>query len=188
MRKLSLLFVALLMSSTFLAQEHLDFRGVPIDGRFDNFIVQMESIGYEIEYKNDYGAIMTGRFTNKNVKLIVLSTPKTNTVWKVSVAFEEAVSWSSLKSSYKEYKQLYTKKYGIGDSYEFFIDPYYDGDGYELQALELEKCRYMTFFETTNGTIAIELNKSKCLQIGYEDKINSKLAENEKTSSALDEI
>ena len=188
MKKLVLLFTVMLMSTTSFAQEHLDFRGVPIDGHIDDFVSKMEGLGYTLEKKVDNAVIMEGRFTNKDVNVYILSTPQTNTVWKVAVYFDEATSWSSIKNSYREYKDLYKKKYGVGESYEFFSDPYYEGDGYELQALRKEKCNYVTYFEPATGYVTVKMSSSECIVIAYEDKVNTELKKKEQTSSALDEI
>lgn len=188
MKKLALLFAVMLMSTTFFAQEHLDFRGVPINGHVDSFIAKMEGLGYTLEENSDGVAMMEGKFINKDVDLFIVYTPQTNTVWKVGVFFDKATSWSSIKSDYREYKELYKKKYGEGKSYEFFSKPYYEGDGYELQAVRKEKCRYTTFFECATGNITVEISSSERILISYEDGINVKLNRSEKTSSALDEI
>lgn len=188
MKKLVLLFAVMLMSTTFFAQEHLDFRGVPIDGHIDAFVSQMERLGYTVDKRIDNSAIMNGKFTGRDVELYIFSSPKTNTVWKVVLYFDKG-SWSSLKSSYFEYKGLYTQKYGKPtSSYEFFSDPYYEGDGYELQALRKEKCHYLSIYKLEIGSIAVQLSEYEQLKLVYEDNINCELKNIEQTSSALDEI
>ena len=48
--------------------------------------------------------------------------------------------------------ELFTKKYGEPkDHFEFFSSPYYEGDGYELQALRKEKCNYISFWTLDKG-------------------------------------
>ena len=171
------------------AQEHLEFRGIPIDGNLTNFVSKMKSIGYTVEAEDGNVVLMKGKFTNRDATLLVCSSVKSHTVWKVCVLFDEASSWNSLKSDYLEYKELFTKKYGkSSDCYEIFLDPYYEGDGYELQALRNEKCYYVTFFENSIGYVSVEMKKSERLGFNYEDKINSKIYSKEKDSSALDEI
>lgn len=188
MKKLALLFVAMLMSATFFAQEHLDFRGVPIDGHIDNFVSKMEGLGYTLDNKSDKSAKMSGQFTGRNVELWIFYTRKTHTVWKVVMYFDES-SWSSLKSDYFEYKKLYTQKYGKpSSSYEFFSKPYYEGDGYELQALKKEKCHYLSIYKLETGSISIQISEFEQLKLAYEDGINADLMTEEKNSSALDEI
>ena len=86
------------------AQEHLEFRGIPIDGNLTNFVSKMKSIGYTVIDEEDNLVFMKGKFTNRDVKLLVCSSVKTHTVWKVCVLFDEARSWSSLKSEYKTFK------------------------------------------------------------------------------------
>ena len=177
------------LSLSSFAQEHLDFRGVPIDGHLDDFVSKMETMGYTVKQREGEIVIMTGQFTNRDVELWIVSSSQTKTVWKVIIDFSKSSSWSSLESSYFEYKDLYIKKYGsTKNSYEFFSKPYYKGDGYELQALRKDKCTYATFFKTANGTSAVKLTKFENLQIGYEDKINADKSSQEKTASALDEI
>jgi len=74
---------------------------------------------------------MNGKFAGKYCEIIITSTPKTNTVWKVSAYFPKETSWLSIKSSYDSYKDQYQQKYGIpSKSYNFFSDPYFEGDGY----------------------------------------------------------
>ena len=149
----------------------------------------MKSIGYTVIDEEGNLVLMKGKFTNRDATLLVCSSVKTHTVWKVCVVFEEARSWSSLKSDYLEYKELFTKKYGkSSDSYEFFSSPYYEGDGYELQALRNEKCHYITIFENNVGYVGVQMKTSERLGIDYEDKMNSKISSKEQDSSALDEI
>lgn len=189
MKKVITLFAAMLLSLSLFSQEHLDFRGIPIDGHIDNFVAKMKTLGYVLDNKEDDAVIMKGKFTNRDADIFILCTPKTKTVYKVFIDFDKEASWSSLKSRYFDYKELYIKKYGATDnSYEFFSKPYYEGDGYELQALKLEKCTYATFFKTSKGIVAVELTKYECLRLVYEDKINIELRENERTASALNEI
>ena len=188
MKKLALLFVAMLMPTMFFAQEHLDFRGVPIDGHIDDFVSKMEGLGYVLDKKADNIATMNGKFTGRDVELYVFSSLKTKTVWKVVMYFDKG-SWSSLKSDYFEYKKLYTQKYGKPSaSYEYFSDPYYEGDGYELQALRKEKCHYFSMYNVEAGLLAVQISEYEQLKIAYEDKANTELKRNEQTSSALDEI
>lgn len=189
MRNFFTLFVVMLLSLPVFAQEHLDFRGVPIDGHLDDFVTKMEGMGYTVKQRDGEIVMMTGQFTNNNVELWIVSSRQTKTVWKVVVDFSKNSSWSSLKNSYFEYKNLYTKKYGSNNkAFEFFSKPYYEGDGYELQALRGEKCTYATFFLAENGTITVALTKFENLQIRYEDKTNADKSSKEKTASALDEI
>ena len=189
MKKFFTLLAVMFLSYSLFAQEHLDFRGVPIDGQLTDFLSKMEAMGYSVASKDDNVVTMKGKFTNRDAELFIIATPVTKVVWKVIVDFDKATSWESLKSSYFEYKNLYITKYGKPkNDFEYFKKPYYEGDGYELQALRKEKCTYATYFETPNGYVAVKLTSFECLRIAYEDNINSELDTREKTSSALNEI
>ena len=168
---------------------HLEFRGIPIDGKIDSFVNKLERLGYTVSKQAGSNVIMKGTFAGKDATLFILGTPKTNTVWKVAVNFSEASSWSSIKSDYKYYKEMFTKKYGTPkDVYEFFAKPYYEGDGYELQALRVEKCFYFTSYEVTGGTIVVQMSRFEYIQIIYEDSQNYTIKSNEENDAVIDDI
>ena len=188
MKKLLFLFV-MLMPVALIAQNHMEFRGVPINGHRDSFVSEMKKLGYSEVYRNETGIAMKGQFTNKDADIIILASAKTKTVWKVAAQIDEDASWSKLKSDYFYYVELYTSKYGQpSDHFEFFSSPYYEGDGYELQALRKDKCTYSTFFTTNSGTIMVKITNSGRLSLEYEDKINSNQDSKEKERSVLDDI
>ena len=189
MKKILSLIIVALMPLFVFSQEHMDFRGVPLDGDLNSFIGKMKELGYTLNKLDGDVAIMKGKFTGEDVDLYISATPKTKTVCKVNLYFSEKSSWNSLKSQYEEYKELFSKKYGENKkSYEFFSKPYYEGDGYELQAVRKEKCTYSTFYDTPRGYIAVQISKFECLLVGYEDKINIELRSTEKDSKNLNEI
>lgn len=172
------------------AQEHMTFQGIPIDGSLDSMITKLEGKGFKRDKHvyDDNTAIMTGTFTGKEGTLVICATPKTNVVWKIAVFFEKKDSWYSLESDYKEYKEAYTTKYGKPKKhYEFFSDPYYEGDGYELQACRLGKCHYLSIWELNTGTIGVNISNGY-LSLGYEDEQNRTLSENEEKNSVMDDI
>ena len=71
-------------------------------------------------------------------------------------------------------KKIITEKYGEPDKgYEFFSDPYSLGDGYELQAVRLEKCFYLQVWNANekfpNQTLAVRMNKGLYVSLVYEN-------------------
>lgn len=65
---------------------------------------------------------------------------------------------------------------------------YYEGDGYELQALKNDKCTYSTYFKTEKGTLNVAITSSGNLSLGYEDKINTEIQTEEKNNADLNDI
>lgn len=102
--------------------------------------------------------------------------------------FNEHTSWYSLKSEFLEVVKYYKAKYKSISSSRTFIDPYYEGDGYELQGVSMDKCFYYERFEAEGGKISIEISDMKRVQIRYEDKNNAKKNEQETIAINLDEI
>ena len=133
---------------------------------------------------------MSGVFTGKEATIYVLFSPKTETVWKVGVTFsQDGNDWSTIKNNYLEYKQYYINKYGeTHDDFNFFSSPYKENDGNEIQAIEEDKCHYSCYFELEEGSIAINISSYKNITISYEDAINLKKMELEKSSIIYDDI
>ncbi len=188
--RIALVFVCSLISTCILSQEkHLEFRGIPLDGSLSSFEEKMDSIGYDIILIQDHAVVMEGEFIGKKANLFIFSSPITDNVWKVVVSFGKEISWSSLKYEYRKIKDLYTQKYGKSShSFEFFTNPYYEGDGYELQALRNEKCTYVAYFELVEGTIAVRMNSEGSIGIVYEDGINVDKAKKERENNIMNEI
>lgn len=184
MKKIFGLMLLCAISISVSAQEHLTFKGVPMNGHITTFVSKLKSLGFKEVASADYFALVEGEFGGNECQVAIFGSKKSKVVHKVAVILDESSSWYSLKSKYNEYKELLTSKYGKGTSFEFFSDPYYEGDGYELGAVRNDKCTYSTIFDTPNGDIAIAIvNAGKpCTTLGYIDKINDDIAEKEEKS------
>ncbi len=180
---------------------HLCFRKIPITGNVELFIHQLITLGYVVTqpYSDEYNiALLSGSFAGiTNCQIIVVGTPATRITCRVVVSLPSKQVWYNLKSEYEDYKQKLTKKYGRPESYEYFMDPYSEGDGYELTALFSEHCHYMSFFkeqQVINGTVAdigtivLKLSTDARVSLTYEDTINSDKGENEKNAIADDDL
>lgn len=184
----------------FLQEEgkHLTFRDVPIDGSLRAFTSRIEKKGFTLVYTSadKSGAALTGKFIGKDVTLIVVTSAKTNTVWKVAVDFEDQMSWYSLRSDYRDLKNSLTVKYGSPTSFEYFRSPYEEGDGYEMTAIYAEKCVYVSYFDVKEndkvvGTIALSIEKHNSqgyISLRYEDAVNASMARSEKNANIYDEL
>lgn len=162
MKKIFVLACAILFAIAAQAQEHMTFKGISMNCTLSSFVSQLTAKGYTKLYMNEKGAVLSGDFAGKqDCKIFVLGTSSSKVVWKVAVKFPEKVSWHSLKSEYNTLKESYTEKYGNPQTFEYFSTPYYEGDGYELQALSLEKCTYSSFFSSPQGIINLEITNEK---------------------------
>lgn len=184
-----LLFTVLFSISK--AQEHMMFMKIPIDGTLSGFAAKMKAKGFTQIAADKNLIVMEGEFMGKECEIGLHGTIQTNVIWKVSVFLKKSyTSWYSLKSEYKRIVDSYTEKYGFPtDKYEFFSRPYYEGDGYEIQALKVGKCTYSNFWmNVEEGNIEISMTQSAKIKIGYEDLINGEKQEEEKQKQINDDI
>lgn len=191
MKKLLLLFAFVFSINIIGAQNaHLTFKDIPIDGNVKDFADKLSEKGFtQVKGLEDDMIIMKGKFADFDAEVLLLATPKSKIIWKVSVLSEEYTSWGSIKSDFEKYKELYIKKYGKPSTdFHHFYRPYYEGDGYEMQALKLEKCTYATIFKIPEGTIMVRMRESGDISFVYEDKINVKIKTLESEQSMLNDI
>lgn len=147
------------------------FDGVNISGDLPTAISKYKAKGYTFEKFIDNGAILKGKIAQTPIELFIFVTPKTKKVYKVVGYLDEDISWVSLKGTYNRFHEIITNKYGTPDgNYEDFTTPYYEGDGYELSAVGLEKVNYSAYWLNKLGlNIGIEISKFKQVKISYEN-------------------
>lgn len=176
------------------AQQHLTFKSIPIQGSLSEFVGKLKAQGFVVENKYDTGISMKGSFVGfKDCSIIIMATAQTQTVWKVAAFLPDQSSWSSTCSRYEEFKEKYTNKYGKpSEEFEFFMSPYELGDGYELQAIALDKGAWSSYWVSDLGTIVVEINASNnssgWVRLAYEDAEGVKIMKSEKNAIIDDDI
>lgn len=195
MKKILITLCIIMLSFAMRAQEHMTFMGIPIDGKISAFVQKLEDKGFTyIRTREDGVACLTGSFAGKrDCRILVVSSIRSLTVWKVVVSFPSKSSWGSVKDEYQTVKSLYSRKYGEPeDVFEFFITPYYEGDGYEIGAISIGKAHYESFFKTNDGYIHLAIDageyRSGYVTVEYEDGINVKIKRQEEESSISEDI
>jgi hypothetical protein len=170
MKKYILSIILLVSVSAISAQS---FDGVPISGDLPTAIAKYKAKGYVLSKYIEQGAIIKGRVAGRDIELFVFVTPKTKKVCKVVAFFDEETSWYSLKSTYNTFYDILTEKYGYPDDrYSKFLDPYYEGDGYEMSAVGLDKTLFAAYwYKKDNLTVAVEISKYKQVKLVYENNI-----------------
>lgn len=160
------------------------FNGVPIKGNLQTCIANFKQKGFTFIKYNEYGATMSGVVANKQVELYIMVTPKSKMVCRVLIYFSKQISWARLYSQYSEVKEMLTLKYGEPDyNVETFITPYQLGDGYETNAVELEKCNYNSIWLNRNNTnILVEISEYLQIYLSYENNENMGIKKIEENS------
>ena len=170
------------------SKTHIKFMGTELNNAVDLAMLDLQKKGFELLDIRKEGYALSGKFMNRNSTIMLHATPKSNNIYKVSIFFDEEKSWYGLKSEFLNIVKSYRTKYKCIDSGRTFLEPYYEGDGFELQGVAKDKCCYFDEYQTEGGTIYIEISDLKCIKIQYKDSFNSKLNEKETISEYLDEI
>jgi hypothetical protein len=162
--------LAILFSTATFGQT---FDGVSISGDLPTAISKYKAKGYTLVNTFPQGVKLKGRVASREIELFIFVTPKTKKIFKMAVYLTEETSWFSLRQTYIDMLNSFKNKYGEPDDDEAkFINPYYLGDGYELQAVELEKIDYHAYwFRRDNLTVGIEISKYKQVKLIYENNI-----------------
>ncbi len=161
--------IVIVFSSIFASAQSFD--GVPISGDLPTAISKFKAKGYTLVKYLDNGAKLTGSVAFSDVEVYLSTTPKSKKVFKCTIYFNERATWSNLKSDYKKYYEILVEKYGLPDNkLEKFDSPYYEGDGYEMTAVGIEKCSYFSLWlRKDNLNIGLFVSKFKQVEMIYEN-------------------
>ncbi len=180
---LSVLFFALAFISSFAqpksdSSQHLTFKGVPIDGTLNDYVLKMKMSGFVHKGTEDGIAVLEGDFAAyKNCTIEVSTLKQTDLVSKIKVAFPKREDWSSLSENYFNLKELLTEKYGNpSENVENFQSYTPESDGSKMSAVKLDRCNYFCYYKTDNGTIQLSIENNRMrnafVKLAYFDKIN----------------
>ena len=108
------ILLSLLLCVTFYtnAQDHLTFKGIPIEGSMTTFCQKLKAKGFTQMGKDKNITLFTGDFTGRQATIGVGASDDGKNVFSVVVLFDPSKEWNSLVSTYDYYKDLYTRKYG----------------------------------------------------------------------------
>ncbi len=158
---------------------HLKFKGVPIDGKLENFVSRMKRKGFQHIATQDEVEILQGDFADfKKCTIYVTALNNKDLVSNISVAFPEQEQWVYLYGDYKHLKELLTEKYGnpsaCTEEFQGSFEPRKEGD--KMLKVKFDGCKYETRFTMNNGEIVLWIEHegmSSCfVMLSYNDKAN----------------
>ena len=168
-------------------QEHLKFKGVPINGSLQEYVTKMKTAGFTLTKTEKDFATLQGDFAGfKNCKITVATIKPMDLVNTINVAFPSRDEWSELESDYRQLKTMLQHKYGAPsgcvEKFDMDIDGMdVDGMGLmnvaKIMFLMHNQCTWYTAFHTRDGDIrlSIEYKDNDCfVQLDYYDRLNSK--------------
>lgn len=112
MKKLIIFSILLFSAVNIKAQEHLSFKGIPIEGSVTEFCQKLQAKGFTSIGQKDNVSMFIGDFTGREATIGVTATDDGKNVFGVLVGFNPSGEWNRLVSTYDYYKNLYTRKYG----------------------------------------------------------------------------
>ena len=180
-KKILTLFFTLTTALTFAqTSEHLSFKGVPIDGTLNEYVMKMKQNGFTMYGTENGMAMLKGDFASYKDCMIGVATLKgKDLVSKINVVFPEQKSWALLSSNYFNLKEMLTEKYGQpSESVEKFTSYEPEDDGSKMTQVHLDACNYFTTYETDKGNIQLTIKgdiSSAFVVLSYFEKINSNI-------------
>jgi hypothetical protein len=142
------------------------FSGLTIGGSLATFNQNMITKGYLLNKRvAPHIYYYTGKIATENVEVFVFATPTTKQVAKVSVFYPKNTTFESINNKFDQKKDVLTSKYGSPDKcHNYFESPYELGDGYEENAIQLEKYVNSCFWHI-NDNFDMSLSVTKYMQV-----------------------
>lgn len=140
------------------AQEHLSFKGIPIEGSLTAFCQKLKAKGFTSIDNNLM--LFTGDFTGRNATVGVTATDDGKDVFAVVVLFDPSGEWKTLVNTYDYYKNLYTRKYGKPSISKEKNPAYSDSNTALMAEVHQGTVVYGSAWETIGGDIQLSIEKS----------------------------
>lgn len=160
MKKFLVTITLIFAVTNILAQEHLSFKGIPLEGSVTEFCRKLKTKGFTQVGRDNNVTMFTGDFTGRKAIVGVGATDDGKSVHSVIVAFDESKEWNVLVNTYDYYKDLYTRKY----SEPSVCQEYNPSDSNSNISLMYElgegTVTYASAWNITGGTIELSIEKA----------------------------
>ena len=180
MKKLLISLFVILYTTIGQAQEHLTFKGVPIDGTLDTYVANMKKAGFTFIGEDNGIAMLRGDFAGyRNCTIGVVTLKSIDIVNRISVLFDSHQDWNNIYINYSSLKEMLTAKYGkyadCVEKFEGYSQP--RDDNGKMHELTMDRCKFYTIWKTDKGSIELEIIKGNLgggmVRLSYWDKINT---------------
>lgn len=166
MRKFLVPLTLLFTVINLLAQEHLSFKGIPIEGSMTEFCQKLKTKGFTQIGQNNNLTLLTGDFAGKKSKVGVGATDDGKNVHSVVVIFDESSEWNTLVNTYDYYKDLYIRKYGEPSVCQEHNPSSRNTNTSLMYELRQGTVTYASAWDVSGGTIELYIEKA-----GYSDGV-----------------
>lgn len=189
MKKVLVTFALLLAVTGIMAQEHLSFKGIPIEGSMSAFCQKLKTKGFTSIGRDGTMAFFKGDFAGRNTNIGVVATDDGKNVYGVAVLFDPSEEWNTLVKTYDYYKDLYTRKYGDPTISKEYNPAHSDSNIALMAEVHQGRVVYESAWEVPGGDIQLCIKKSTGIYEGmvvirYRDSQNAEA----KIQNDLDDI
>lgn len=159
------------------AQEHLSFKGIPIEGSMAAFGQKLKAKGFTQIGRDRNITMFTGDFTGRQATVGVGATDDGKNVFSVIVVLDPTKEWNNLVNTYDYYKKLYIRKYGE-PSVSMENNPSHSESNTSLMAEVYQgTVEYVSKWNVPGGDIRLSIEKSSgiyegMVMIRYNDSQN----------------
>lgn len=189
MKRISATLMLLFAAICVMAQEHLSFKGIPIEGSMTSFCQKLKAKGFTSIGSDNNITLFTGDFTGRKATVGVTATDDGKNVFAVVVFFDPSGEWNTLVSTYDYYKDLYTRKYGEPTFSKEKNPAHSDSNTALMAEVHQGTVVYGSAWEVTGGDIQLSIEKTSgvyegMVMIRYRDSQNVE----DKIKKDLDDI
>lgn len=163
MKKIVCSIFAIALFSCAVAQEHLTFMDVPIDGTLDQFKKHATDKGLTYVQRVSGVDFFFGNYLDYDCVVGSVSLESQDLVYSVLACIFTNEDWQSLQKNYSDVKNKLTKEYGKPKEEEekFLVSARTDEE--KFQAVVDNKCSYNASFVTKLGEIDVSVTVTEGL-------------------------
>lgn len=181
MKRVVIIFFSLLFSIMMMGEKHMMFRSLPIDGDLKTAVKEVKKWGFMgMKIKNM--AVLMGTLEGEDVMITLMATPKSNTLFSVSVIYEGVETWNEQMIMYERIKVSIAAKYGEPTDIINEWESPYSINNNPMQAFKEGKAMYGVVYSTKEGKVAVNImyvDGKLCTMVAYVDEQNMALFEAE---------
>lgn len=181
MKRVVIIFFSLLCSIVMMGEKHMMFRSLPIDGDLKTAVKEVKKWGFMgMKIKNM--AVLMGTLEGADVMITLMATPKSNTLFSVSVIYEGVETWNEQMVMYEKIKASIAAKYGEPTDIINEWESPYSINNNPVQAFREDKVKYGVVYAADAGSVAVNIiyaDGKVCTMVTYIDEQNIALFEAE---------
>ena len=160
------------------------FYGIQLNQHKNIVINALVAKGFTVKSTEAGHTSLKGKLVNEDVTITVIHTVTSKKVRKMLIFYYGTPSWEGAKIKYDQMVGVLESKYGpITQKYEYFMDPYFEGDGYEIQAIDNDKATWSSLWYDLpahpNLGVSVDIEGAGLVTVLYEIVSNVNLHQQE---------